>query len=102
MSQDSGAEIAVEQDVRPCKHMEEMVSGFVDGSLRGPARWYTQLHVLHCTQCRAAAKNLRVVIGQVSTLRSDGSEGDGRLSAGRREEIERAMDKADGASREKD
>ena len=78
------------------------MSGFVDGSLRGPARWYTQLHVLHCTQCRAAAKNLRIVIARVSALRDDELDSDGRLSADRREEIERALDKVDGSSREKD
>src|SRR5689334_6216458 len=99
MSTDSGTDIAVEQDVRPCKHMEEMVSGFVDGSLRGPARWYTQLHVMHCTQCRAAEKNLRVVIRQVAGLREETSGPS--MPAERREEIERELDKIDITTQEK-
>lgn len=94
-------ELAVEQDVRPCKHMEGMVSGLADGSLHGPARWYTQLHAMHCTQCRAAVKNLSVVIGQVKELRDDSARPAARMPDDRRADLERALDEVDVATRSK-
>ena len=92
-------ELSGDQDVRPCKHMEGMVSGFADGSLRGPARWYTQLHALHCTECRAAIERLRVVIDKVSDLREDGMATAIKLPTDRREEIDRAMDDVESSLR---
>ena len=102
MSKDSSSidGIALEQDVRPCKHMEGMVSAYADGSLKGPARWYTQLHALHCTQCRSAIQHLRVVIDKVSDLRNEGTNV-GRLPAERRAEIDSALDALDGSARGK-
>ena len=101
MSKDTstGMELSAEQDVRPCKHMEQMVSGYADGSLKGPARWYTQFHVMHCSQCRAAAKNLESVIVRVSELRDAGPGADTRLPADRRAEIDRALDEVDDSAR---
>ena len=103
MSQESGdsEKIAPEQDVQPCKHMEGMVSSLADGSLRGPARWYTQLHTMHCSQCRTALNHLRVVIDKVADLREDGPPGAERLQADRREGIERALDEVDGSVKSK-
>jgi hypothetical protein len=102
MSKDSGIvdNISLEQDVRPCKHMEGMVSGYADGSLKGPGRWYTQLHALHCTQCRVAIQHLRVVIDKVSELREDGTPAE-RLPTDRRAEIDRALDDVDSSTRAK-
>jgi hypothetical protein len=94
----SSDEIAVEQDVRPCEHMETMVSGLADGSLHGPKRWFTQIHILYCTPCRSAVRNLRTVIDQVSDLREAGAD---RMPPERRAEIERALDTIDGAPRGK-
>ena len=94
-------ELAVEQDVRPCKHMEGMVNGLADDTLHGPARWYTEFHALHCTQCRAAVKNLRVVIGKVKDLRDDGTANAERLPADRRAKLDHALDEVDDTSRNK-
>ena len=98
---DPGTVLTAEQDVRPCKHMEGMVNGLADGSLHGPARWYTQLHVMHCAHCKAAVKNLRVVIGKVSALRQDGMASPERLPTDRRVALERAMDEVAASSRDK-
>jgi len=97
----NGEELAVEQDVRPCKHMEGMVNGLADGTLHGPAKWYTELHAMHCTQCRAAVKNLRIVIGKVKDLRDEGTANGERMPADRREELERALDEVDNMPRNK-
>lgn len=102
MSKDLSSPIAVEHDVRPCKHMEEMVSGFADGSLQGPAQWYTRIHMLYCTPCAAAAKNLRVLIGQISRLRDAQARGAGELTEDRREEIARGLDNVDASFQGKD
>ena len=94
-------ELSVEQDVRPCKHMEGMVSSLADGSLHGPARWYTQLHAMHCTQCNAAVKNLKVVIGRVKELGDSGAQLGATMPDDRRAELNRALDEIDVASRSK-
>jgi hypothetical protein len=94
------SELPAEQDVRPCKHMEGMVNSLADGTLHGPARWYTELHSLHCTQCRAAVKNLRTVIATVKELGGD-AEHRAPMPGARRADIERAMDEVDVAARNK-
>ena len=92
-------EVKVDQDISPCKHMELMVNSYADGSLKGPARWYTQLHAMHCTQCRTAIERLRVVIDKVSYLREEDSEITVKLPKDRRAEIERAMDDVESSLR---
>ena len=94
-------ELAVEQDVRPCEHMEGMVSGLADGSLHGPALWYTQMHAMHCTKCKAAVKNLRVVIGRVKELGDDSGQPGAKMPDARRADLDRALDEVDVASRSK-
>ena len=93
--------LSSEQDVCPCKHMETMVSGLADGSLRGPGRWYTQLHAMHCKQCRSAVAKLRTVIGQVADLRDESAAGGDRLPTDRREDLERALDAVDSTARKR-
>ena len=80
-----------EQDVRPCKHMETMVNGYADGSLRGPARWYTHVHAMHCGQCNGAIEKLRVVIEKVSDLREPSAMEDDLKPVSRRVDIARAL-----------
>ncbi|HLJ56606.1 MAG TPA: hypothetical protein VKT77_16325 [Chthonomonadaceae bacterium] len=87
--------LAVEQDVRPCKHMEGMVNSLADGTLHGPARWYTELHAMHCTQCRAAVRNLRTVIATVKELGGEDARPTAKMSDERRADIVRAMDEVD-------
>jgi hypothetical protein len=95
------SELPVERDVRPCRHMESMVNGLADGTLHGPARWYTELHALHCSQCRAAVKNLRGVIATVKELGGEAGTHGAKMPEERRADIERAMDEVDGAARNK-
>lgn len=92
------SELPVDQDVRPCSHMEIMVNGFADGSLKGPARWYTQLHAMHCVKCNAAVRNLRVVINRVADLRTDPNAATYGLPKERRAELDRALDEVDASS----
>ncbi len=102
MNINSGEEVlSAEQDVRPCSHMEGMVNGLADGTLHGPAKWYTELHAMHCTQCKAAVKNLRIVIGKVKDLRDDDTANGERMPAERREDLERAFDEVDSMPRSK-
>jgi hypothetical protein len=94
-------EIAPQDDVRPCKHMEGMVSSLADGSLHGPARWYTQFHAMHCIQCKTAVKQLRAVIDRVSVLREEAPGQGQELPMERRAELEHAMDEVDGSAKGK-
>lgn len=102
MDRNSGGELelTVEQDVRPCAHMEAAVNSFADGSLRGPMLWYTRFHAAHCKECGSAIRNLRVVIDKVSDLRNETENGSGpkRLANPRRAELERALDQLDDES----
>ena len=55
-------------NVKPCRHMETLVSAWVDGKLTGLARWYTELHVKGCPQCRSALPFLRTLHFRLSAL----------------------------------
>ena len=56
---------------------------------------------MHCTQCRAAVKNLKVVIGQVKELGDDDAQPGAKMPDDRRTELDRALDEIDVASRSK-
>jgi uncharacterized protein YbaR (Trm112 family) len=43
----------------PCGHMVDLVSRRSDDTLAGPAKWYTDFHILTCPQCKSALKGLR-------------------------------------------
>ncbi len=55
-------------NVKPCSHMETLVSAWVDGKLTGIARWYTALHVKGCPQCQASVPFLRTLHFRLSEL----------------------------------
>jgi threonine synthase len=46
-------------ELKPCDHMVNLVSRRSDGTLVGPAKWYTDFHVMTCPHCRAAVKGLQ-------------------------------------------
>ena len=46
-------------EFKPCRHMARWVDALADGSLRGWARWYAQMHIAGCNQCRATLERLR-------------------------------------------
>jgi len=79
--------------------MEGMVTGYADGTLRGPARWYTQLHASYCKQCGSAIKNLRTVIDKVSDLKEENRRAGEETPASRRAGLERALDEVDASSK---
>ena len=56
------------QNVKPCRHMETLVSAWVDGKLTGIARWYTALHVKGCPQCQSSLPFLRTLHFRLSAL----------------------------------
>ena len=82
------------QKIEPCKHMEAYVSALSDGSLSGPARWFTRLHMLHCRKCRTA---FRLFGALRKRLRQFGSleRGSDTLAQARRSALENALDEVD-------
>ena len=55
-------------NVKPCSHMETLVSAWVDGKLTGIARWYTALHVKGCPQCQSSLPFLQTLHFRLSAL----------------------------------
>ena len=68
------------EELKPCGHMVSLVSRRSDESLRGPAKWYTDFHLLTCPQCREALEGLRRLHSQVSELAATPMGGTVRLS----------------------
>src|SRR5262249_45434110 len=58
------------REARPCRHMRRWVNALADGSLKGFARWYTDLHVAGCPKCRAALEALRSLRARLRALGS--------------------------------
>jgi hypothetical protein len=63
-------------ELKPCGHMVDLVSRRSDGSLSGPAKWYTDFHVMTCPHCRSALHGLKELRSDVAELavRSAGKE----------------------------
>ena len=55
-------------NVKPCRHMEGLVSAWVDGALTGLSRLYTEFHVRTCPQCTASLPFLRLLKGRLAGL----------------------------------
>jgi hypothetical protein len=63
-------------ELRPCGHMVNLISRRSDDSLGGPAKWYTDFHVMTCPHCRTALQGLRQLhreIGVLATIPVDPS-----------------------------
>lgn len=57
-------------NLKPCGHMQTLVSAWLDGRLTGLARWYTEKHVKDCPQCQASVpflKSLRFWLRDLGT-----------------------------------
>ena len=52
-------------DLKPCPHMENLVSAWLDGALNGLMAWYTRWHVSQCPRCTDAVPVLRVLRGRL-------------------------------------
>jgi len=55
-------------NLKPCWHMQTLVSAWMDGKLTGVTRWYTKTHVAHCPQCDASVPFLRGLRERVHLL----------------------------------
>lgn len=66
MTSEQNAELP--RTLEPCEHMENWVNGLADGSLKGPARLYTQFHVTTCSKCRTALAGLKDVHARLNEL----------------------------------
>jgi hypothetical protein len=76
-------------NVKPCRHMQTLVSAWVDGKLTGLARWYTAWHVKSCPQCQASLPFLRTLHFRLSALGKD-ADPKSQLSEQRWEAVEAA------------
>jgi hypothetical protein len=77
----------------PCEHMTNLISRRSDGSLSGPAKWYTDFHVMTCRQCKTALQGLQQMNEQVKQMKS-GSQAEA-LSEADWKEVERKWDAED-------
>ena len=57
-----------EENTGPCWFMRDAVSRMADGTLRGIARWYAELHVPRCPRCRQALQALRDLLHRLRHL----------------------------------
>ena len=81
--------------IEPCEHMKEYVSALSDDTLRGPARWYTQLHASYCTKCGTALKSLRHLRARLNRLRRENADREAALTQERHQAVQKAMEAAD-------
>ena len=77
--------------IKPCKHMEALVSSLSDGSLHGAARWYTMWHLRVCSQCRAALEGFKTLRSRLKSFQDAHSE----PRIGNQETILKRMDEVD-------
>lgn len=78
-------------ELQPCHHMVDLVSRRSDGSLSGPAKWYTDFHVLTCPQCRHALQGLRQLRSEVAELAASPAPEGLRLDEGEWRRIESSL-----------
>ncbi|MGE0000764.1 MAG: hypothetical protein AB7F50_03235 [Fimbriimonadaceae bacterium] len=53
----------------PCRLMRGLLDLLVDGHLRGPFRWMTELHLRHCRKCTHAHRALLALREQMLASR---------------------------------
>lgn len=83
---------ATTERIEPCEHMAENISALADGTLHGPARWYTQFHSSYCSKCNSALVALKRLRIRLTVLkRKSPADHSDQLSADRMSGIEKAM-----------
>jgi hypothetical protein len=86
--------------IEPCKHMENNISALSDGSLRGLALWYTQIHAAYCPHCGPALRALRALRARLGLLRqTTATQPKATLTEDRLAAVQKAMEAADDAPR---
>ena len=81
-------------NVKPCWHMQTLVSAWVDGRLTGLARWYTEKHVHDCPQCQASVPFLESLHLRLSDLGQKPERG--TLTEQQWQAVEAAWEQAEG------
>ena len=81
-------------DLKPCPHMQTLVSAWLDGVLTGLMRWYTNWHVAHCPRCTDAVPVLRTLRARLRRLSETPGAGQA-LTPERRAAVEAAWVQAD-------
>lgn len=60
-----------DSNLKPCSHMEILVSCYVDGNLTGVKRWYAESHIKGCKQCQASIPFLIALKARTLTTDAD-------------------------------
>ena len=81
-------------ELQPCGHMVNLISQRSDDSLKGPAKWYTDFHVMTCPQCRTALSGLKDLHRQVQELASAPADPSLRLPDEQWQHIEGTLEAA--------
>jgi hypothetical protein len=92
----SNTGILEEEQLCPCHHMTTLISRRSDGTLTGPAKWYTDFHVRTCPQCQSALKGLRQVNAKVKKLSSDTPDSKMKLGEKEWKQVHSGWDDAEG------
>ena len=59
------------EKLEPCEHMTDYISAISDGSLRGPAYWFTRFHLLYCRKCSGALRGFRALRSELLSLNGE-------------------------------
>jgi anti-sigma factor RsiW len=93
-----------ESNVKPCSHMETLVSAHVDGKLSGVQKWYTETHIAGCKQCQASVPFLQALRSRTLMLGAEdineNAAQECHLAQDRWVNIEKEWDETDGATKE--
>lgn len=89
---------SLESPIAPCKYMEGAINSLSDDTLRGPLRWYTQLHASRCKHCGPALHALRRLRLRMSVLKRRSSSEPTTLSSERKRTLSMAMEAIDNTS----
>ncbi|MBI1334855.1 MAG: hypothetical protein JST12_04355 [Armatimonadetes bacterium] len=55
----------------PCKHMENLLQGVADGSVRGIRKAFVLFHVTHCSHCGNFLKRLKTMLSVMHDTKQD-------------------------------
>jgi hypothetical protein len=93
-SSDNKAINQLPDELQPCHHMTNLVSQRSEDSLSGPAKWYTDFHVMTCPSCKAALSGLRELRTEVACQIQETRTDRPRLSEEEWHEVEEGWTKA--------